>query len=184
MKISVKRKQEKGSSFFDLRRDSQSSRLDLAGYWSYPSFVRQNGDEGRYSCSWLYLILPVVPMPKKKRTAIFRPKVALLTKANSKTVVRYDNFRLGHDPFPTENWNEPIAMYPHKSVKDLTRAQLDKKEEELLDLCVEESSLFAEKGILSEDFRKAWLGLIHPVFLPYIRLLAPEFFKGLGMENT
>jgi hypothetical protein len=74
-------------------------------------------------------------------------------------------------------------MYPHKSVRDLTRAQLKKKEKELLDLCTEESILFAEKGILSEDFRKMWLNLIHPVFLPYIRLLAPEFFKGLGMEN-
>jgi hypothetical protein len=145
--------------------------------------VRQNGDEGKYSCSWLYLVLPLVPMPEKKLTAIFRPKAVLLTKANSKTVVRYDNFRLGHDPFPNEKWNEPLAMYPHKSVRDLTRAQLKKKEKELLDLCTEESILFAEKGILSEDFRKMWLNLIHPVFLPYIRLLAPEFFKGLGMEN-
>jgi len=74
-------------------------------------------------------------------------------------------------------------MYPHKSVRDLPRAQLEKKEKELLHLCTEESSLFAEKGKLSEDFRKTWLGLIHPVFLPYIRLLAPEFFRGLGMEN-
>jgi hypothetical protein len=122
-------------------------------------------------------------MLAKQRTALFRPKAALLTKANSITVVRYDNFRLGHDPFPNEKWNEPIAMYPHKSIKGFSRAELEKKEEELLDLCGEESSLFAEKGILSENFRKAWLGLIHPVFLPYIKLLAPEFFKGLGMVS-
>ena len=183
MKIAVKRKHEKRSSFFDLRRDSQTSRMDLAGYWSYPSFVRQNGDRGKCSCYWLYLILPVVPMLEKKRTAIFRPKAALLTKADSKTVVRYDNFRLGHDPFPNEQWKEPIAMYPHKSVKDFTRTELEKKEKGLLDLCAAESNIFAEKGILSENFRKAWLGLIHPVFLPYIRLLAPEFFKGLGVVS-
>ena len=183
MRIALKRRHEKRSSFFDLRRDSQSSRLDLAGYWSYPCFVLQNGDDGKNSCSWLYLVLPVVPMLEKKRTAIFRPKAALLTKANSKTVVRYDNFRLGHDPFPNEKWNEPIAIYPHKSVKELSRVQLEKKEKGLLNLCAEESTVFAGKGVLSKDFRKAWLGLIHPVFLPYIRLLAPEFFREIGVAK-
>ena len=40
-----------------------------------------------------------------------------------------------------------------------------------------------KKGILSEDFREAWLGLIHSVFLRHIRPFAPEFFKSPSMES-
>ncbi len=165
--------------FFDLRQNAKISYLDLAGYWSYPAFVRHPNNE----IYWLYLILPTVRMPKKKLTALFRPKSALITRANSKTVVRYDNFRLGHDPFPKEEWNKPKDTFPHKSIGGLTRYQLQQKEINLLKMCVEESSQFGENGNLSETFRSSWLELTHPVFLLYLKHLAPEFFKVLRVEN-
>lgn len=172
-------KEQNHNAFFKLRKSAKFSHLDLAGYWSYPAFVRHSIGE----IYWLYLILPTVRMPKKKRTALFRPKSALITLANSKTVVRYDNFRLGHDPFPEEEWDKPKDTFPNKSIENLTRNQLQQKEIDLLKMCVKESPQFEDNGNLSDVFRSSWLELTHPLFLLYLKHLAPEFFKALGVEN-
>ena len=170
------KKQPVTNIFFDLRRNAKLSHLDLSGYWSYPAFVRYQKNK----IYWLCLILPTARMPQKKKTALFRPKSSLITLANSKTVVRYDNFRLGHDPFPEEEWDKPKDTFPHKSIGNLTRNQLQQKEIDLLKMCVKESPQFGENGNLSDIFRSSWLELIHPLFLLYLKHLTPEFIKALG----
>jgi len=166
------------SVFFDMRRNGGSSRVDLAGFWSYPAFVFHRANE----VYWLYLVLTMVPMPKERRTALFRPKAVLITKANSKTVVRYDNFRFSHDPFPNEGWDKPKDMYPHRSIKHMNQDQLFEKERALLDMCNKESTSFAVKRDLSDEFRSSWLDLIHPIFLLYLRHITPVFFRALKVD--
>jgi hypothetical protein len=150
----------------------------LAGYWSYPAFVRSENQ-----VYWLFLVLRAAAEPKKNRTALFRPKGAVVTLPNSMTVVRYDNFLKGHDPFPKENWDTPKGMFPHKPVADLTRDGLLKKEVALLTMCEEECRAFGVNNVLHYNFRTAWLELIHPVFLLYLRPLAREFFDALKVEK-
>lgn len=168
-------KKQNQNAFFKLRKSAKFSHLDLAGYWSYPAFVRYQKDK----VYWLYLILPTIRMPQKKKTALFRPKSAIITLPNSKTVVRYDNFRLGHNPFPEESWDQPKDMFPHKSIASLTREHLRQKEIALLEMYEKESLQFGNDGNLSDSFRSSWQELIHPIFLQYLEHLAPEFIRVL-----
>jgi len=164
------------SPYFDIRKNVGKLGMDLYGYWSYPAFVRHGGES-----YWLCIVLPTVAIHEKKRVTLFRPKGLILTRASSKTVVRYENFRLGHDPFPNDVWDKPKAMFPHKSIGNLTLKQFTEKEKSLLDLCERDSPVFAEKGTLTDELRTSWLDLIHPVFLPYFKPLAPEFVAALKL---
>ena len=69
-----------------------------------------------------------MPMPAKKRTAVFRPKAVVITKAAMPRVVRYESFRDVHDPFPIISWYKPIAMFPHKSIGNMTAADFRQQE--------------------------------------------------------
>ena len=173
------KKQPVTNVFFNLRRNAKFSHLDLEGYWSYPAFVRYQ----KNNIYWLYLVLPTVRITQQKKTALFRPKSSLITLVNSKTIVRYDNFRLSHDPFPKESWDKPKDMFPHRSIANLTREQLHQKEIALLEMCIEESLQFGNKGELSDSFRSSWYELIHPIFLSYLEHLAPEFIRALGSKE-
>jgi hypothetical protein len=166
--------------FFLMRRNFQNSVIDTEGYWSYPALLPGGGD----SLLWLSLILSTVPMPEKQRTALFRPKAVVITKPASSVVVRYENFRFGHDPFPSVEWTTPVAMFPHQSVADFTYAALKEREESLVNLYREAEPLFLERSELSAEFRLAYLALIHPIFLPYLRCLAADFFSALKVEST
>jgi hypothetical protein len=165
------------SAFFDLRKRSRSRYLDLAGHWSYPAFLPNQNE-----VYWLYLILPAGRIPDKKIVFLYSPKASLITEPNSRAIVHYDNFSLGHNPF-NEKGGTKKGVFPHKSVSDLTPKQLLQKEKELLEICEKESPVFAREKKLSESFRNAWLGLIHPIFLLYLRYLTPEFFKALNVEK-
>ena len=96
-----------------LRRNVAGWKLDAAGFWAYPAL---SVDE-RGRLLWLFIVLMAVPLPQKKRTALFRPKAIVVTRAGTPDVVRYENLRSGHDPFPTLDWAKPMAMFPHKSVE-------------------------------------------------------------------
>lgn len=166
--------------FFKLRRSGRSATIDTQGFWSYPAFI----PFGQDSVLWLHLVLVTVPLPEKNLTALFRPKCAVLTKPGTCNVVRYENFRLSHDPFPTADWKKPQAMFPHQSVASLTYSQLQAKEEALLALYPQEQKFFLSEGRLSDEFRAAYLALIHPIFLPYLHPLAAKFVDALNIQDA
>jgi len=167
-------------AFSLLRASTKGWRLDTTGYWSYPAFLNL----GKSKMAWLCLILGIVPLPAKKRTALFRPKAVVISKAGYPEVLRYENFRFSHDPFPSLSWDKPVAMFPHKSVAQLTYKQLERKEAELFASYPEAQKEFAEVGKLPDAFMESYVDLIHPVFLPYLKHLAPAFFIALGVVKT
>jgi hypothetical protein len=126
--------------------------------------------------------LPVVTLPEKKKTALFRPKSSLLAKPDSMTIVKYDNLRLGHDPFPGIKWKSPIDFYPHKTIGDLTVNQFQKEEEGLLKFCVAETEKFKNKKALSKEFITKWLELTPPSVIRFLKPLAPEFISLINKE--
>ncbi|HSI15309.1 MAG TPA: hypothetical protein VK961_24895 [Chthoniobacter sp.] len=166
-------------AFFQMRRGGRNLTIDAEGYWSYPALI----PAGEGAVLWLSLVLATVAMPEKKHTALFRPKCMVLTKPESCLLVRYDHFRLSHDPFPTVAWDKPLAMFPHQSVAGLTYEQLEQKETILLALYPAAASAFVKSGQLPDDFRTAYLELIHPAFLPFLNPLAPKFVAALKVAE-
>ena len=166
--------------FFLFRRSSHNFAIDAKGFWSYPALLLAPDK----SLCWLHIILPAVSMLEKKRTALFRPKAFVVTRANSTVLIRYENFRLGHDPFPTVAWNTPIAMFPHKAVWPLSYDAFEEAEKRLLSAYDEAHESFKSSGELPRSFRQQYLALIHPIFLPYLRNLAPEFVTALATADA
>lgn len=180
MKKLNQQSEESVNPYFALRRNINATKLDSVGFWSYPVFVRNN-DGNVY---WMYLILPAAILPKKKITALFRPKAVLITKPKSKTIIHYDNFRFGHDPFPKDEWDVPKSYFPHQSIRNLTVGQFRNKEKSLLAKCDKETNTFKEEGELSLDFCNEWNLLINPIFISYLSHLAPEFCNNLKKEEV
>ena len=167
-------------TFTLLRQSIAGGKIDAAGFWSYPAL---SVDE-RGRLLWLLIVLMAVPIPEKKRTALFRPKAIVATCAGTPDVVRYENLRTGHDPFPTLSWEKPLAMFPHQTVAKLTYKAFEMKEAELLSGYPLAGAQFLKNRKLPDSFVKQYVGLIHPVFLPYIRHLAPQFFTALVVEKS
>ena len=167
-------------SYTLLRRGMAAWQIDAAGFWSFPAL---SVDE-RNQLLWLFIILMAVPMPQKKRTALFRPKAIVVSRASTPDIVRFENLNTGHDPFPTLSWEKPLAMFPNKSVAQLSYKDYERKEAELLSEYPAAGAQFLKTRQLPNSFVKQYLGLIHPVFLPYIRHLTPQFFAALGVEKT
>lgn len=163
-----------------LRRNAANWKLDAAGFWSYPAL---SVDE-RGQLLWLFAVLMAVPLPQKKRTALFRPKAIVVARAGTPDIVRYENLHTGHDTFPALTWDKPLAMFPHKSVGGLSNKEFELKEAELLGEYPSAGSQFLKNRKLPDSFVKQYIGLIHPVFLPFIRHLAPQFFAALGVEKA
>jgi hypothetical protein len=169
------RKPREQNPFFRIRGNSNEISFNVTGYWSYPALVSSKDNK----LLWLSLILQGVPLPEKHRTALFRPFAVVLTKAGTDKLVRYEDFRNGHDPFPTLSWKEPVAMFPHQSIQRLTYQSLRKAEAELMALYKEAEPMFLENAILPDGFKAKYLSLIHPIVLRYLQHLAPRFFKAL-----
>lgn len=163
-----------------LQSGSQSWSMDAAGLWSYPAILPGSQNDTH----WLMLISGTVPMPEKKRTALFRPKAVVVTRACRPQVIRYENFREGHDPFPTSPWDKPVAMFPHKAVGSLTASQFHREEAELLTMYPRAIELLNSGAKLPKEFIAAYLKLTHPMFLPYLQHLAPVFFKALNFSSA
>jgi len=168
------------SSFLTLRKNVASWQLDAAGLWSYPAIIPGNKGENL----WLMLIAGTVQLADKHRTAVFRPKTAVVTRAQLPYIVRYETFRDGHDPFPTISWDEPIAMFPHKSVGKMTVNDFRQQEASLLAMYPDATVEWEKTGKLPNEFRELYLTLLHPLFLPYLQHLAPRFFRGLGVDKS
>lgn len=168
-------------AFSLLRTATDSWRMDSSGLWSYPAMLPLS-EQG--SSLWLMLVAGTVPMPAKNRTAVFRPKAAVITKAAMTRVVRYESFRDGHNPFPTISWDQPIAMFPHKSVGKMTAAEFQQQEASLLAMYPDATAEWKKTGKLPSEFRELYLTLLHPLFLPYLRHLAPSFFRALGVDKS
>jgi hypothetical protein len=162
-------------SFSLLRQRTAAWRIDADGLWSYPAFAPSN--DGRLM--WLMLISGAVPMPEHKKTAIFRPKAAVLTKSQLPQVVRYECWRQGHDPFPNETWDKPVAMFPHKSIGDLTPSLLVRRERDLCEIYPVAQEEFVKSRSLPQAFAQAYLELTHPVFIKYLNALVPAFVRAL-----
>ena len=167
----------KEPAFIRLRRSSSNAILDTAGYWSYPALTRQPAG----NVLWLLVVLGAIPLPAKKVTALFRPKTVVLTKADTTVVVRYENLRLGHDPFPTLQWEKPVAMFAHQAIRTLTRQRFAELEAELLAFYPDVAKKFIAGADIPERFRDLYMQLQHPIFLSYVKCLAPEFFKAVAM---
>ena len=163
-----------------LRRNVAGWKLDAAGFWAYPALSVDH--QGRLL--WLFIVLMAVPLPQKKRTALFRPKAIVVTRAGTPDIVRYENLHTGHDPFPALAWDKPLAMFPHKSVAKLVYKDLELMEAELVSAYPSAEEQFLKNRKLPDSFVKQYIGLIHPVFLPFIRHLAPQFFAALGVEKA
>lgn len=166
-------------AFAVLKEGLRSGCADAAGLWSYPALLRDKDGEPL----WLCLVLGTVPMPAKKRTALFRPKAMVLAKANLPEIVRYENFRSGHDPFPALPWDKPVAMFPHKAVWNLTQVQFQEAEYELLTGYAEAGLCFRKGAPLPRRFRDLYLQLQNPVLLGYLKCLAPEFLNALDVTG-
>lgn len=167
-------------AFEVLRCGARAWTADTAGLWSYPAILP--GDQAK--SYWLMLISGTVPMPQKKRTAVFRPKAVVVSRACRPAVVRYENFHEGHDPFPTQGWDKPLAMFPHKAIGGLSVSQFRKEEAELLAMYPMAIEALNSKAGLPKDFISAYLKLTHPMFLPYLQHLAPVFFGALGVTSA
>jgi len=164
---------------FTRFRQGTGLKFDHTGYWTYPAFVPAKKDE----INWLLLILKAVPLHEKKRTALFRPSAMVLTEAGTGLVLSYDNFRHGHDPFPSQTWNKPVAMFPHKSIANMDYTEFHKEECRLMSAYETAGEQFATDGTLPQMFVDLYLRLTHPIVLPYLKHLAPAFFKTLGLEK-
>jgi len=162
-------------SFTMLRGNTAAWRIDAQGLWSYPALASTSDGHKL----WLTLICGVVPMPKHKKTAIFRPKTVLVTKAQLPYVIRYESWLHGHDPFPNETWDRPVAMYPHKAIGSLTPSLLARRERELCGMYPAAQDEFSTKGSLPPPFKSMYLELTHPVFLRYLNALTPAFVQAL-----
>jgi len=171
-------KNDNSHPFFELRRNPKSLLLDTSGYWSYPALVVV-----KESLQWVCLVLPTMAMQEKKRTALFRPKALVQLKANTSTLVRYESFRLGIDPFANIQWDKPIAMFPHKDLWEMTYQQLSEAENQLLNSYEEVGKSFLATKSLPTTFIESYLKLLHPAFLPYLQHLAPEFVSALNVES-
>lgn len=167
-------------TFVRLRQSSSGWKMDATGFWSYPAL----SVDSRKNLLWVCIVPQAVPMPEKKRTALFRPKAIVVTRAGTPDIVRYENLRMGHDPFPSLAWDKPVAMFPHKSVASLSYGDLEAREAELLREYPAAGDQFLINRKLPATFVKQYLALIHPVFLPYVRHLTPQFFAALGVEKT
>jgi len=122
-------------------------------------------------------------MAEKKRTALFRPKALIEFGANSASVVRYVNFRFGNDPFPSVQWDKPVAMFPHKDLWGMTYPQLNDAENQLLNAYEEAGKVFMAKKSLPDDFAESYLKLLNPIFLPFLKPLAPDFINALRVGS-
>lgn len=165
--------------FLKMRRTARNLTVDAEGYWSYPALIPADDE----AALWLSLVLTTVSLPGKQRTALFRPKCSVVTKPQTTLLVRYDHFRLGHDPFPKVAWDTPLAMFPHQSVSSLTYGQLAQREASLLAMYPAAQASFLQTGRLPADFRRQYLDLIHPVFLPFLKPLAPAFVTALDVPG-
>jgi hypothetical protein len=161
-----------------LKEGMRSGCAEASGLWTYPAFIR--GKDGEVL--WLCLILGTVPLTAKKRTALFRPKAVVVSRSIRAEIVRYENYRLGHDPFPLLEWDSPVAMYPHKAIGNLTQKQYQELENELLTVYAETSECFSKGQPLPCRFRKLYVQLQDPVILGYLKCLAPDFFRALNIN--
>lgn len=164
-------------SFSLLRQRTAAWRIDADGLWSYPAFAASHDGQ----VMWLMLISGAVPMHEHKKTAIFRPKAAVLAKAQLPEVVRYECWRHGHDPFPNETWDKPVAMFPHKAIGMLTPSDLQRRERDLCEMYPAAQEQFVRSRSLQQAFAQAYLELTHPIFLKYLNALAPEFVRALPL---
>lgn len=171
-------KKRKLHPFLELRRNPKNLLLDASGYWSYPALVVVKD-----SLQWVCLVLPTMAMPEKKRTALFRPKALVQLKANTPTLVRYESFRLGIDPFANIQWDKPIAMFPHKDLWGMTYQQLSEAEDQLMNSYADAGESFLATKALPATFIESYVKILHPAFLPYLRHLAPDFITALKVKT-
>ena len=153
--------------------------IDSSGYWSYPALVVVDN-----VLQWVCLILPTAAMREKKRTALFRPKSMVVLKADSPILIRFENFRLGRDLFPEAGWEKPIGMFPHKDLWGMTYKQLEEAENQLLCSYAEVERSFLAENTLPESFVENYLRLLHPAFLPFLKVVAPSFVSALTPKMT
>lgn len=168
----------KENPFFRMRRKFRSAAFDVSGHWSYPALVT-NGSE----LCWLHIVLGTAPMPNARKTALFRPKAVVITKAESAIVVSYQNLHFTNDPFKSLAWERPIAMFPHEGIARLTYQSFSEREHALLAKYTKIGKLFSSQRRLPQSFRDEYLDLIHPVFLGFLKHLAPAFIAALGASE-
>jgi hypothetical protein len=166
-------------SFSLLRQKTTAWRVDADGLWSYPALAPSHDGQ----VMWLMIISGVVPMSEQRKTAIFRPKAAVITKSQLPQVVRYECWRHGHDPFPDEPWDSPVAMFPHKTIGTLTPSGLQRRERELCGMYPSAQDEFVRTRTLPRVFAEAFLELTHPIFLKYLNALVPEFVRATTVQS-
>ena len=161
-----------GGFYFQLRQPSRNLYVD-SGFWSYPALAAA---EGRVY--WLHILCDA---RRDDRTClVFRPRAMATTPPDSTVLVRYENFRLGADPLADVGWDEPVGKHPHPAIWEWTEDVYRKKEESLISLYRSVHEEFLLQGSLPDSFRHAYLEIVNPLFLPFIRRLAPDFYKALG----
>jgi len=166
-------------AFSLLRKGGHGLRLGGEGYWSYPSLLTSSSGE----VTWLFIVLGIEPLPQKRRTALFRPRLVVKTLENTNTVIQYTDLKYTLDPFRFLQWDRPVAMFPHQSISEMSYDQFEREEQNLLSQYPEVSRVFSKRQVLPQGFADSFMELTHPIFLPYIRHLAPEFFTALNCQR-
>lgn len=166
-------KQKNNFPYFSIRADSKKLFMDLTGYWSYPIFVRGDSDQ----VMWMYIVLATKTDRILKKHYLFRPHAMLLTPPNSKQIIKYDNFRYGHNLFPKVSWDTVLGYFPHHDIKDMKVEDFEAKEQLLLQYCVTATEAFKHHDKIAEEFIVFWRTMCNPVFSDFIKCLAPEFYS-------
>ena len=164
--------------FFRLRRKLQGAVFDVSGHWSYPALVTHGSE-----LCWLHIVMGTAPVPGVRRTALFRPKAVVITRAESAIVVSYMNLRFANDPFKALAWEQPIAMFPQEGIAQLTYQSFGDREQALLAKYGDAGKYFLSERRLPQEFREEFLALIHPAFLGFLKHLAPAFVAALGLSE-
>ncbi|MFH0953770.1 MAG: hypothetical protein V1873_05530 [Verrucomicrobiota bacterium] len=172
-KKTIRRKWPAPGSFFQARQLNRNFYCNGFGYWSYPAL--QVSGTGRVQ--WVHVGLGFEF--EEYRTLLFRPRAVAVTDANSTILVRYEDFKAGRDPFPQEDWTEPVSVYPHPAICEWTDEQLHSEEGKLLSVYPKAAKVFAATGELPDRFRSKYLTIAHPIFSRYLAVLAPAFSKAL-----
>jgi hypothetical protein len=181
MTSNMKTKEKKASSFIDLRARSKAYPMNVSGFWSYPALVKGEQD----TLCRLILILGATYLQKEKKTMLFRPKSLLITNQSGSQIMQFQDFRIGKDPFKEFSWEKPVGAFPHKGLaKEMSYSEYRDSEERLLSLYPEAERMFVSDSNLPVEFRKAFLDLLHPCFLPFLNRVAPHFVKALDLSES
>jgi len=153
-----------------------SDEVPFSGYVPPPALIP---DPAHKSSGLLFISFVTARSPQTGKTAIFRPSAVLRLNGKGK-LVAFRNYREAGDQFPSLRWSKPLAMWPHPAVAGMTVKAYTEKRDALLEMYEAELPRFPASRALSPEFAESWRLIAHPVVLPFLKELAPHFYKAVS----